>query len=253
MDKEQLKHQLRELGIFTGMNLIVHSSLKSLGHVEGGADTVVDALMDVLTPDGTLVMPSFNQSRCYRKGEIFDTASTPTINGAIPESFRLHTGVLRSENPTHAFAAWGSNAERYTAEHRLHSPLGFDSPIYRLMVDGGYCLLIGVDYSKNTFHHCVELCEHVPCLKEYGEAYEMKLSDGTVRSVTTWSWRNGDCPVNDFGLYGESVGSIEKTGFIGEAFCRLFRLKDAYPVIAQYMKPFCAACGIRPRVNEHSI
>ena len=100
---------LRRLDLRAGMGLIVHSSLKSFGHVEGGEETVIAALMEVLTPSGTLMMPSFNHCRPFLEGGagFYNPQETPTTNGTIPETFRKIPGVCRSLNPTHAFAAWG--------------------------------------------------------------------------------------------------------------------------------------------------
>ena len=162
LTKDALKEGLRSLGVGPGMKVMVHSSLKSFGYVEGGADTVVDALMELLTPEGTLVMPSFNHEAPYEKGEIYDVAHTPTINGIIPDTFWRRPGVERSINPTHPFAAWGKDARRYTEDHQKTSAMGPDSPLGRLMEDGGYCLLLGVGYTRNTFHHYVETCEGAP-------------------------------------------------------------------------------------------
>ena len=167
--KEILKQGFSDLGIRAGMKLMVHASLKSFGYVEGGADTVIDALMELLTPEGTLMMPSFNHEAPYLQGEIFDISHTPTTNGLIPDTFWRRPGVSRSLNPTHPFAAWGKDRERYTRDHQKTSAMGHDSPLGRLMEDGGYCLLLGVGYGRNTFHHYVESCEGSPCLRLRGE------------------------------------------------------------------------------------
>ena len=114
--KEMLKQGFAELGIRAGMKVMVHSSLKSFGYVEGGADAVIDALMELLTPEGTLMMPSFNHEAPYFEGDIFDISKTPTTNGLIPDTFWRREGVSRSMNPTHAFAAWGKDRERYKSD-----------------------------------------------------------------------------------------------------------------------------------------
>ena len=96
MNKQQLIEGFTALGLKPGMHVMVHSSLSSFGHVEGGADTVIDALMEILTPSGTLMMPTFNHNACYDAGQLFDVRTTPTINGIIPETFRRREGVLRA-------------------------------------------------------------------------------------------------------------------------------------------------------------
>ena len=100
---------LRKLGLTQGMSVMVHSSLKSFGFVKGGAQTVVGALMEVVTSEGTLMMPSFNHGAPFEEGSpgYYSPIETPTTNGIIPDTFWRIKGVYRSLNPTHPFAAWG--------------------------------------------------------------------------------------------------------------------------------------------------
>ena len=257
--KALLKQKFSELGIHTGMHLIVHSSLKSFGHVQGGADTVIDALMELLTPEGTLMMPSFNHNAVYNEGGIWDAAHTPTTNGIIPDTFWRRQGVYRSINPTHAFAAWGKNAHRYTNDHQKTSALGPDSPLGRLMADGGYCLLLGVGYNRNTFHHHVESCLASPCLLPRGEVYPIRLADGTETTAHTWSWRGSRCPIDEPALYEERMASIDHKTQIGNATVTLYKLSEGYPIIERSLKEGmnghspCRECPIRPRVNQWSV
>jgi len=105
---------LRRLGLPTRPGLMVHSSLKSFGRVAGGAMTVIDALMEVITPQGTLMAPSFNHGAIVEEGGAgyYHPLETPSTNGAIPDLFWRLPGVARSLDPTHPFAAWGQNAAR---------------------------------------------------------------------------------------------------------------------------------------------
>ncbi len=257
--KEILKEKLSALGLKRGMNIIVHSSLKSFGKVDGGADTVIDALCELLTEDGTLVMPSFNHGEPYRNGEIFDISQTPTSNGIIPETFRKREGVIRSINPTHSFAVWGKNKEYYTKDHQKSGCFGVDSPLYRLMKDDGYCLLLGVGYNSNTFHHCVETCEGAKCVPPFYETYPMRLADGSIITATRFAWRTADCPVTDLGAYGEFMKPIEKITVIGNSDIILYKLSDAYGIIADCLKngigdgKCCSNCDIGPRVCKWTI
>ena len=257
--KEILKQGFSDLGIRAGMKLMVHSSLKSFGYVEGGADTVIDALMELLTPEGTLMMPSFNHEAPYLQGEIFDISHTPTTNGLIPDTFWRRPGVSRSLNPTHPFAAWGKDRERYTRDHQKTSAMGPDSPLGRLMEDGGYCLLLGVGYGRNTFHHYVESCEGSPCLRLRGEVYPVRLADGTETTAHTWSWRSGKCPITDSRRYAPAMEPIHRVKTVGNAEVILYKLSDGYRVIAKCLRegveevPPCRQCPIRPRVCRWTV
>ena len=70
--REYLKEAFADLGICAGMKVMVHSSLKSFGYVEGGADTVIDVLMELVTEEGTLMFPSFNHEAPYFEGDIYE-------------------------------------------------------------------------------------------------------------------------------------------------------------------------------------
>ena len=257
--KDELKKGLRELGVRAGMKVLVHSSLSRFGYVEGGADTVIDALTELLTSEGTLLMPSFNHEAPYDEGKIYDVLRTPTTNGAVADAFWRRPGVLRSVNPTHAFAAWGKDAGRYTEDHQKTSAMGVDSPYYRLMKDSGWCLLLGVGYGSNTFHHVVESCEGAPCLRLRGERYPVRLADGREIMAHTWSWRDGACPIDDGAAYAPFMAAIDRRARIGGADATLYRLEDGYAVIAKFLReglgelPPCSRCPRRPRVCRWTV
>lgn len=237
------------------MGVVVHSSLGSLGHVEGGARAVVDALMEIITPEGTLVMPSFNHDVPFREGGpgYYDPRETPTTNGAIPDCFWRLDGVYRSLNPTHPFAAWGKNARRYTEFHHRTLTMGPESPLGLLLRDDGYCLLLGVGYRANTFHHVVEMSTGAPCLGQRTEAYPVRLPDGRRVLGRTWGWRNGRCPFTDAGRYFQKIADVHTQASVGKGLSTFYRLRDGYEIVADIFAhgnddfPPCSGCSIRPR------
>src|SRR3990172_1035513 len=112
IDQKTLIHEFRILGLTQGDTLLVHSSYKSLGGVEGGPQTVIDALLEVLTPTGTLIMPNFNFDFC--KGAPWDVRSTPSKMGAITELVREDPRAKRVFHPIYSFAIIGKHAETLT-------------------------------------------------------------------------------------------------------------------------------------------
>jgi aminoglycoside N3'-acetyltransferase len=255
--KSMIVDSLREFGVLSGAGVMVHSSLKSFGIVEGGARVVVEALMEVVGPSGTLMMPSFNHARPFEVDPFacYDPSQTPTSNGAIPDLFWRMPGVLRSLDPTHPIAAWGRNAARYTRFHHRTLTMGADSPLGMLWRDGGYGLLLGVGYGANTFHHVVETTTAAPCLGVRSEAYPVCLPDGRRVLGRTWGWRAAACPITDEVSYQAEMQArgLQRQVRIGGCQATLFRLDDCYRVIAAMLRdglgnlPPCSRCPIRPR------
>ena len=168
--RTSLANDLRTLGVAAGDALAVHSSLRSLGKVDGGADGVIDALMDVLTPDGTLLMPTMNGP-----ADLWIQSETPSRVGILTEVFRKRPGVSRSIHPTHSVAVWGRHAEHVLAGHPGASALGVGSPFHRLSRLGGKVLMIGVTYTTCSLVHVAEAIAQVPYMDVFYPGYERDL------------------------------------------------------------------------------
>ncbi|MBU1867124.1 MAG: AAC(3) family N-acetyltransferase [Candidatus Margulisbacteria bacterium] len=155
LTREMLVDGLRELGVKKGSVLLVHSSLSRLGFVQGGAKAVIEALLEVLGPEGTLAMPAFGWSP--EQGGVFDCRRSHSRLGEISETFRCRSGVLRSCHPTHSVAAFGPQAAFLVGEH-LKSKTPFDrfSPYQKLLQLNGDILCLGVSIRYITFYHVYE-------------------------------------------------------------------------------------------------
>lgn len=172
---DSLCADLRALGVESGMTLLVHSSLTALGWVSGGPQAVVLALQEVLSPQGTLVMPThsgdFSDPGHWQRPPVpeswwetirqtmpvYDPAMTPTRKmGKIVDCFRSQRDTLRSSHPHLSFAARGPLAEQITANHGLAYGLGENSPLARLYELDAWVLLMGVKHGNNTSLHLAE-------------------------------------------------------------------------------------------------
>ncbi|MEO0410196.1 MAG: AAC(3) family N-acetyltransferase [Cyanobacteria bacterium P01_A01_bin.135] len=166
---------LRALGLQPGQVVLIHSSLSAMGWVCGGAQAVLQALVTVLGPAGTLVMPThsgdWSDPGLWNHPPVpkswwetiratmpaFDPDLTPTRSmGVIPETFRKFPGALRSRHPTLSFAALGPKAGEIVGEQVLEDGLGEQSPLAKLYDLDGVVLLLGVGYSNNTTLHLAE-------------------------------------------------------------------------------------------------
>ena len=256
----EIRRKLESFGFGHGSRLMVHSSLRSFGWVEGGAEAVIRALMDLVGGEGTILMPSFNHGGPFREGGegVYDPRKTGTSNGRIPSTFWRMPAVYRSQNPTHPYAAWGADAERYTENHHLTLTMGEDSPLGLLARDGGYQLNLGTTHEATTAKHLAETIRRVPCLGYRTETYPVRLPDGQVVEHRTWGWRERTCPLTESGEYIEAEmerRGLQKKDYIGECLVSYFKLTDLLGAIfhlldnGQDAYPPCSGCPIRPRLT----
>jgi len=155
---------LRALGLHTGDVCVVHSSLKSFGHVAGGAQAVIDAFDAVLGDSGTLMMPTLIQKDFKNAWKVW-TPDTPSETGYLTEYFRCLPQVLRSHQPSHSVAARGPLARELTFEHMARGPhlcpygqyaFSDSSPWRKLLKYEGKIVFLGVNMDKCTLKHAVE-------------------------------------------------------------------------------------------------
>jgi aminoglycoside 3-N-acetyltransferase len=163
------------LGLEHSQVVLVHASLCSLGYVIGGAQAVIEALLEVVGSRGTIVMPAHSgdlSEPSHWSGPpapaawwtaireslpAFDPAKTPTYRmGTIAETFRGWPAVQRSNHPTASFAAHGPHAARIVRVHMLEDGFGEHSPLARLYELDAQVLLLGVGHDSNSALHLAE-------------------------------------------------------------------------------------------------
>ncbi|MCP4420708.1 MAG: AAC(3) family N-acetyltransferase [Chloroflexi bacterium] len=248
--KSLLIEHFQTLGVEAEMTLLVHSSLSKIGYVPGGSIAVIQALQELLTEAGTLVMPTFCgnsdptqwqnppvpaewQQIIRDEMPAFDPQRTPTrMMGAIAELFRTWPNVQRSDHPQDSFAAWGKHAHTITADHQLAFSFGEQSPLARLYDLDGYVLLLGVGYGNNTSFHLAEIRANIAKTVQQGSAV---LQNG--RRV--WQWFD-DLDYDDecfpqIGSDFENAHTVSVAN-VGLAECRLFSQRTAVDFAAGWLK-----------------
>jgi aminoglycoside 3-N-acetyltransferase len=248
--RQNLAQALRRCGVEPGMTLLVHSSLSALGWVNGGPVAVIQALLDVLGRDGTLVVPthSGNYSDPSHWGNppvpqewwepirdtmpAFDPRITPTWGmGVIPETFRRWPGVLRSYHPSVSFAALGPRAKFITDNHELEYGLGEGSPLARIYELGGWVLLLGVGYDTNTSFHLAEY--RAPQLEP-----ETLGAPILVNGRRQWvEYKDVDLDVDPFPQIGEEMeaAGLVRIGRVAAAEVRLFHQPAAVDFATEWL------------------
>jgi aminoglycoside 3-N-acetyltransferase len=175
---------LAALGVAAGDVLFAHSSLSSLGWVDGGADAVADALIEAVGPAGLAAVPTHTWDTVHARQPVFHARLTPSIVGAVTEAFRRRPAARRSLHPTHSVAAIGLRAEAFVQGHEgSETPCSRDTPYGRLCSWGGKVLFLGVGLSSWTLVHAFEEWAPVPWLFDRWETLYTVRDDGTVITV----------------------------------------------------------------------
>lgn len=238
---ERILRDLRALGLAPGMHVLAHTSLSRIGHVDGGPQTVVQALIDAVGPEGTVLFPAHtgHPEISPEHPPVFDVRTSQVLNiGIIPETARTMPGAVRSLQPTHSVTAFGRLSSWFTERHAFCStPCGAGSPYEKLRHVGGYILLLGCDHESNTTLHALE--------EEAGFVYHMLPGSGVMR-ITDAEGREHLLPgrFHRWGVERDfmridadlTASGIQVIGRIGEAESRLVDAARMWDEITDRLK-----------------
>ncbi|MBE2216102.1 MAG: AAC(3) family N-acetyltransferase [Opitutaceae bacterium] len=172
---------LTRLGIRPRDCLLVHSSMRAIGAVEGGAETVLDALIHTVR-DGLLLLPTHTWKEWNNREGIFDPATEPSCVGILPELFRRRPGVVRSWHPTHSLGGIGSGAATFLAgEERTRTPCPREGCWGRLYDAAARILFLGAPLRTNTYLHSVEEWHGIPDrIAATATLFRIRTPDGLI-------------------------------------------------------------------------
>lgn len=155
----ELVSLMQQMGMKAGSVVCIHSSMKEFYNYRGTAEELISAILEVLGPEGTLMMPAFPKNELrFREGYIFNPAADPTGAGYLAEAFRRYQGVKRSVSIQQSVCAIGKYADFLTSEHTIdRDPWGEHSPWQKMISLGAIVFNLGMPRAyMGTFHHCVE-------------------------------------------------------------------------------------------------
>ncbi|WP_214860666.1 aminoglycoside N(3)-acetyltransferase [Exiguobacterium sp. s161] len=248
--KSQIKEALRELGVTPGMKLFVHTSLKQIGWIPGGVQALIEALQEVVTTEGLIMMPAQSTDNSdpknwsqpavpeewwetiRREMPAYDPAKTVTRGiGRVPEVFRTYPGVVRSNHPMWSVTAWGKDATTFVADHTLENGFGPGSPIERFIEADGQILHIGSPWDTTTVWHYAEYGLNRPDVED-----GCKVKEGSTERFIHYRHRQIDSDA--FGPIGEGLESADfvTSGLIGQAKSYRIDAKASIPVVMLQLK-----------------
>ncbi len=227
---DSLQSDFNALGIRSGMVLLVHSSLSTMGWVCGGPVAVIIALQQTLGTTGTLVMPTHStdltEPSQWENPPVPESwwpvirATTPAYHpdltptrsmGVIAETFRKQKGALRSAHPHHSFCAYGDQVSHIADNHSLAYGLGEGSPLARIYDLDGFVLLLGVGHDSNTSMHLAEYRATFPTKRTVQEGAPISAA-GTRRWTT---FEDIDLDSSDFEQIGKDFWRvIQEVGYV---------------------------------------
>ncbi len=238
---EEVKRGLAAVGLSAGDVVLVHSSLSAFGYVEGGADTVIDALLETVGPEGTVVVPTFTWGPFHAADKVvLDLANTPVKDevGIIPETFRKRPEAQRSTHICHSVAAIGPHADDVMGEG-IRS-FGKGSTFHQLYKLNAWYLFLGATFSSCTALHAVEEYMQVP-YRRYRDfqGSTVILADGTeIPSQSVEYLRLPDRDYrNDFAKMRDiyAAHGVLNITRIGAAEVMNLRIRELFDIAVEYM------------------
>jgi aminoglycoside 3-N-acetyltransferase len=188
----ELLDGFRQTSVKQGDTIIVHTSYKSLGGVEGGADTVIDVMRELVGKNGTVMFPAFN-FQSWTETHYFDVLETPSKMGMITEMARLRPDARRTPHPIYSFSVLGARADEFSKTEDVEA-YGSNSAFALFHKTNGTIVSIGLDFNSTfSMHHYIEY--NVGCdyrrIKEFSGIY---VGYDRVARIKTYSMfvRNHD-------------------------------------------------------------
>lgn len=231
MKKAELVNELKKIGLQVGMEIEVHSSLSSFGYVEGGAETVIEALMECVGKNGSIFMPALRLSPAMElteedrnmgitvKIKVLQENAQKTDMGIIADTFRQRDDVITGKGIIRT-SGWGKHAEQAAIG-------GLDYVIH----NGGKALLLGVDIYKLTAMHYME--DILP--KEINDIFAPTEEICKKYPSDEWFMEAGEPPVKPWYTIQDMAykKGLIKDGYIGKCKYMFF---DIWDVVSIYRK-----------------
>ncbi len=204
ISKKTLIQQIRAFGIAPSDTLLIHSSMKAIGTVEGGIDGVLDVFSEYLK-SGLLLFPTHTWKDWNCPGNVFDVQNEPSCVGILSETFRKRPGVIRSWHPTHSIAGLGLDAKEFLAgEEKTQTPCPRQGCWGRLYDRNAKILFLGAPIKTNTFLHSVEEWHNIPD-RLAKDATNFKIVTPDNRQLTCSQFRHS----STFGDVSQNYGKLE--------------------------------------------
>ena len=222
---------LKNNGIRREDTVLVHTSMRALGEIEGGCDGLIDAFISYLD-EGLFLVPTHTWANVGKDSPVYDVRTTEPCIGALPRVAAKRKDGVRSLHPTHSVTAFGKRAEEFVrGEERANTPCGRKGVWQRLYDEDAKILLIGVGLDRNTYIHAID---EMLCLPgRLATPNRLTVIDKNGKSYTTLFSGHGSTGSKFYENYRrplEFSGAL-KNSMLGDAKVGIFHAKTGTRVI----------------------
>lgn len=217
-----LLNDLEDSGINPKSTVMVHSSMKAIGDVEGRGETVLDVLMAYMR-DGLLLLPTHSWDDNNLKDGLFDPTVEKSCVGILSNLFMQREETIRSLHPSHSVTAYGERAATYTSKDTMevYTPCPRGGCFGSLIDEDAQILFLGAPLTTNTYIHSIEEWLDIPDrLNPDACVYKVKDYDGVVKEVVYRGHKSS------FGDVSKNYDKIEPL-LIEKGFAKVLTIGDA--------------------------
>ena len=236
VNKSDVQALLSGLGIKSSDTVMIHTSMRAIGGVEGGCDGLIDAFREYLS-DGLFLIPTHTWANVNRAQPVYDVRSTEPCIGALPTVAAFRPDGVRSLHPTHSVAAFGARAEEFVKGEECASTPCSEGGVWRRLYDeDAWILLLGVGLDKNTYIHAVD--EILDLKGRLGEARELTVIDKEGREYKTSFRPHCHATSQYFINYKEPLDelSVLSYGKLGDATVTAMKARELTRVLLHIWK-----------------
>lgn len=261
--QQQLTKELKELGLRNGDIVNIKASIKSIGRMENGPQTLLDSLLEVVGSDGTIVTESFLNTRPIFVVPVklpISTHESSSYAGAFANAILSHPNVFRSIHPIQKFAAIGKHAKILINQFDSNPiPYGLLNHMAEM---GGKNLRIGPDdkvIGVGTTHVAIETLNYKQKRIPKGIRF---VNSESKTSVYKENWANG-CPkgFNNLLSIHKQNGNFMSEGLLGETKAQISLMKKTLQTEMELLSvrpdaflckdPFCISCRTTWSFNKN--
>lgn len=197
---------LADAGISHSDTVLIHTSMRAIGDVEGGCDGLIDGFVSYLY-DGLFLIPTHTWENVGEESPVYDVRKTMPCVGALPCVAAFRPDGVRSLHPTHSVAAFGNCAEEFIqGEEKATSPAPVFGVWSRLYDRGAKILLIGVGLNRNTYIHAID--EQLDLPDRLVPPISLTVIDRDGTEYHTMYQKHGYTGSSNFGVFEEALSTL---------------------------------------------